>query len=123
MAHIHPEKIVQIQIVEFIKQTTDIPVIHIVNEGKRSFLDYQLLERMGMRAGVSDLFFPRGNNEYKGLWMEIKSEKGKMTDKQKKFIDEMIKEGYCGICVWSSKDGIEFLINFYSLKPLNFATP
>lgn len=123
MAHIPSEKIIQIQIVEFIRQTTDIPIIHIPNEGKRSFLDRYLLGRMGIYPGASDLFFPRGNHEFKGFWMEVKSEKGKMSPLQKLFIEVMIKEGYAGICVWDSITAINFIKEFYSLTERSFATP
>lgn len=99
------------------------PVIHIPNEGKRSFFDRDLLVKMGLYPGASDLFFPRGNHEFKGLWMEVKSEKGKMSELQKLFIDVMIKEGYAGICVWDSNTAIEFIKQFYSVTERSLATP
>lgn len=118
MVRIGPETIATIQIVEFIKQTTDIPVIHIANEGKRSYAMGSILVRMGLMKGVSDLFFPRSSSDsqYKGIWLEVKIGKGKPSPEQIKFIDSMYKEGYMGICCWGSEEGINILKRFYDLS-------
>ena len=63
------ETIAQIQVVNWVKQCTTIPVIHIGNERKCSPQYGAMLKRLGTRAGVSDLFFPRSNGKQHGLFL------------------------------------------------------
>ena len=110
----------QILIVEWLRQVhPDIPFIHCANERKCSPVYGRLLKRMGQRAGVSDLFFPRGNDIHKGLWLELKSAKGKPTDLQLDFLTEMMSEGYLGLVCYGSKQAIDAISLFYGIKILS----
>lgn len=71
-----------------------IPVIHIANEGKRSFATAAWLRNMGMRVGVSDLFIARVRLPYGGYWIEMKKKGNKPTVSQETFLEEMRAEGY-----------------------------
>lgn len=71
-----------------------IPVIHIANEGKRSFALYNWLLSMGFRPGVSDLFITRMRKGFGGYWIEMKKYGKKPTKLQLEFIEEMRAEGY-----------------------------
>ena len=115
---LNPETIEQIRIVEWIKQTTNLPVIHIANEGKRSQAMGAILKRMGMVAGASDLFIPRANAEYHGLFIEVKVGKGKLSPAQTMFIDKMLSEGYMALAVWGADAAIEFIRTFYQLSDI-----
>lgn len=112
---IGPESTSQIQIVNWVKQCTKLKVYHFVNEGKRSPTMGNILVRMGMTAGVSDLFFPRSNSEYKGLWLELKVGSRKLSTHQQKFLDDMIEEGYCAVCCIGTDASIAFICEFYGL--------
>lgn len=68
--------------------------IHIPNEGKRSFYIGKKLVKMGLRAGVSDLFIPYPNNGYHGLWLEVKCKNGHLTFAQIEWLSKMRKLGY-----------------------------
>lgn len=52
------------------------------------------LKAEGLRAGVSDLFLavPRGG--YAGLFIEMKTPKGRVSDEQKEFQARAIGQGY-----------------------------
>ena len=54
---------------------------HVANEGKRSVQYLIKLKKMGFRAGVPDFIieYPEGRL----LYVELKNEKGKLTDSQK----------------------------------------
>jgi hypothetical protein len=54
-------------------------LIHIPNGGYRHPLEALKLKKMGVKAGVSDLFLAYPNPNYHGLWIELKSEKGKIS--------------------------------------------
>ena len=113
---IHAEALTQIQIIEFVKQCTDIPVIHIANQRKCSVQEGMILKRMGVAFGVSDLFFPRGNEKYSGMWMELKAPKGKLSKNQDDFLCKMAKEGYYSCVCYSSANGIQVIKDFYSIE-------
>ncbi len=111
------EDIEQIKVIEYLRQRhPDIPVIHIANQRTTSPQHGRLLKRMGVTPGVSDLFFPRGNNDHNGMWLELKTDIGKPTQLQLDFICAMMKEGYYGIVCYGSKQAIDTINLFYSLK-------
>lgn len=109
MATINPEAIEQIKVVEFVKQCTDLPVIHIANERITSAYAGAILKRMGVRAGCADLFFPR----QPALWIELKTKKGKLSLLQKEFLDEMRKEGYTAEVCYGADEAIKFIKSHY----------
>ena len=111
------ESVEQIKIVEWLRQChPDIPFMHFAGERKCSPTYGRLLKRMGVRPGVSDLFFPRGNQTSKGLWLELKSATGKPTNIQLDFLTSMMSEGYLGIVCYGSKQAIDAISLFYGIK-------
>lgn len=111
-----PETIAQIQVYEWVKQKTDLPFLHIANEGKRSVSNGRILKRMGMRSGVSDIFIPRASRGYHGLWIELKTGGTKPTREQIQFLDDMIREGYEARLIYEAQSAIDFIAHFYSIK-------
>ena len=71
-----------------------IPIIHIPNEGKRSFATAKWLKDMGMYLGCADLFVARPCGAYSGYWIELKVKGKKPTLLQEQFLADMAKEGY-----------------------------
>ena len=69
---------------------------HIPNERKCSVYQGQLLKKMGVKSGVSDIFIAVPNEHYHGLFIEMKSTNGKPTPNQIQFINSMNKNGYLG---------------------------
>jgi len=112
------EQIIQIQVVEFIRQTTDIPVIHIANERRTTPQHGAILKRMGVLAGVSDLFFPRSNGRYPGMFMELKAPNGKLSIAQAQFLLDRTNDGYYCIVCYNAEDAIKTIQDFYNLAPL-----
>lgn len=110
---LNPEAIEQIKVHEWVKQNTDLPFLHIANEGKRSYVNGSILKRMGMKPGVSDIFIPRSTKEHHGLWIELKTGYNKPTNHQLQFIDDMKKEGYEAITCWGADATIEKIRDFY----------
>jgi hypothetical protein len=72
-----------------------IPVIHIPNEGKRSFAMAKWLNDMGMYRGASDLFIARVRLPYGGYFIEMKKKGKHLTPCQSAFLEHMKTEGYC----------------------------
>jgi hypothetical protein len=108
------ETIIQIKICEDLRKH-QIPFYHFVNEGKRTPQNASLLKKMGMTAGISDLFMPRGNQTFKGLWLEIKTDKGRPSPAQLKFQAQMICEGYAANISYGYDESLYIIKNFYKL--------
>jgi hypothetical protein len=49
---------------------------------------------MGLKSGVSDLFFAYPINRYSGLWIELKTLKGKVSKLQIDFLYKMKEMGF-----------------------------
>jgi hypothetical protein len=111
---IKPEEGLQIAVADFAR-IHKIPFCHIANERKCSYIYGQLLKRMGVKPGFSDCFFPRGNNIFKGLFIELKIKPNKPTPNQLLFLEEMIQEGYAGHIAYSIDEAMTIIKAFYSL--------
>ena len=57
-------------------------------------------------VGASDLFIPRATKNRHGMFLELKTLKGKLTRNQIKFIDDMNKEGYYALAAYGSDNAI-----------------
>lgn len=66
----------------------------IPNGGKRDRKEAAKLKAEGVKAGVSDLFFPVGRGGYFGLWIEMKHGSNKPTDQQESWLYLMEDAGY-----------------------------
>jgi hypothetical protein len=88
------EDVSQMALVKWLR-LMKIPVIHIPNEGKRSFATAKWLESMGLCRGASDLFISRVRLPYGGYWIEMKKKGNVPTASQVDFLDKMRAEGYC----------------------------
>lgn len=110
-----PEQIEQIKVFEYVKQCTDLPFIHIANERKTSPQQGALLKRMGVVAGCADIFIPRARSPYHGMFIELKTLKGKPSLSQLEFLTRMNKEGYFSLVCYGAEEAIETIIKFYDI--------
>ncbi|HEJ7884328.1 TPA: VRR-NUC domain-containing protein [Serratia liquefaciens] len=72
-------------------------LIHIPNEGKRGPKAARDAKRLGLRAGVSDLFLALPRGGYAGLWLEMKAIDGKPWAEQVSWLNKMIGAGYAAV--------------------------
>lgn len=110
------EDVIQIQVVHWIRSNTDLPVIHIANQRACTPSQGAKLKRMGVLPGVSDLFIPRAHSIYHGLWIELKSHKGKPSLNQVSFSKMMQREGYEALFAYGADDAIALIKDFYELS-------
>ena len=74
-------------------------IFSIPNGGSRNVIEAVRLKDEGLLAGVSDLFMPKPNKNYAGLFIEMKAPGGKPTLSQVHFMEKMLSLGYdCKIC-------------------------
>lgn len=68
--------------------------LHIGNERKSTYYAGYIMKRMGVLKGASDLFMAYPVGGFHGLFVEVKSKRGKPTVEQKGFIERMRAVGY-----------------------------
>lgn len=112
---IQPEQSAQIIVCDFAR-AYKLPFFHIANERRCSFIYGKLLKKMGVVKGFSDIFMPRGNNNFKGLFIELKAGKNKPTPSQIDFINKIILEGYAGHIAYGADEAISIIKSFYGLN-------
>lgn len=93
-------------------------LIHIPNEGKRSQRQGIELKLQGLVPGVSDYFFAIPLSNYAGLWLELKSSRGKESYAQKAFGQRMLKNGYSYHCVYGLDAAILCFEGYLHLRPV-----
>lgn len=67
---------------------------HIPNGGSRNKREAAKFKRMGVKAGVPDIFLPVPKNGRHGLYIELKAGKNTATKEQREFIEEVKALGY-----------------------------
>ena len=72
-------------------------LFHVPNGGHRNIREAARLKKQGVRPGVSDLILliPRGN--FHGMCIEMKSEKGTLSENQKEWLKQAENNGYLTI--------------------------
>lgn len=85
-------------------------ILHVPNGGKRTRIEGAKFKRLGVRAGIPDLFLPIQKQGYGGLFIELKVDKGKVSTKQKEWIENLNINGYKAVVCYGfeeAKDIIE----------------
>ena len=88
-------------------------IMAIPNGGYRTAKTAAIMKAEGQLAGVPDLFVPRANAQYHGLWIEMKNGKaGRLSDAQKAIHETLRQHGYqVEVC----RDSLQFrqIVNDY----------
>lgn len=87
---------------------------HFANERKCTRLYGHILQLMGVKTGVPDIFIDVPKKGYCGLWMELKVGNNKPTDAQKRFLARKSILGYATICVVGFDAAMAFIMEYFS---------
>ena len=68
--------------------------------------------QMGVRAGVPDLFYPVPSNGYHGLFVEMKTDKGRLSNKQARWISCLREFGYKVVIARGWEEARDALIEY-----------
>lgn len=72
-------------------------IFAIPNGGFRHKAVAAKLQIEGVRSGIPDLFLPVASGQYHGMFIEMKTEKGRATENQKLWIDRLLSLGYLAV--------------------------
>lgn len=76
----------------------------------------------GMLSGVPDLFLPVPKNGFHGLYIEMKSEKGRVTENQHWFLTNAESLGYKIAVCYSAKEAISAIQAYYDQETIKGTT-
>lgn len=82
---------------------------HTPNGGSRNIAEAANLKRMGVKAGVPDLFLPYPADGCHGLFIEMKSQTGRTTAVQKDWLKWLNKNGYRAVVCYGTEHAIKVL--------------
>ena len=85
-----------------------------LNGVKLSGTQAKVAKGQGMLSGVPDLFLPVPKNGYHGLFIEMKSEKGRVTENQHWFLTNADSVGYKTVICYSAKEAISAIEAYYT---------
>ena len=97
---------IQVAIVNYCKYNR-IPIFAIPNGGHRYYSVAIKLKKEGVVSGVADLFIYQPNNQYSGLFIEVKYGYNKQSENQKIFEKNVKELGYQYKLVYSLDEFIE----------------
>ncbi len=91
-------------------------LFHIPNGGSRHKLEAYALKRQGVKSGVPDLMLPIPKGSYYALFIELKAGKGKISNNQDWWLDELCNQGYrCEVC-YGFDEAKETILKYLKLK-------
>ena len=72
-------------------------IFHIPNGGYRNEVEAANLKRQGVKSGVPDLFLPVAKHGFHGLFIEMKTKNGKVTENQERWLRDLSAQGYLAV--------------------------
>lgn len=84
-------------------------LLHIPNGGTRNVAEAVHLKRLGVKPGVPDLLLPYPSNGYHGLFIEMKSQKGRPSALQKEWVEWLNANGYMAVVCYGAGEAINAL--------------
>lgn len=114
---LQPETIEQITVMDWLRWKHPLIVkltMHIPNERKQNKIWGLVLAHMGVLAGASDLFMAYPRKNYHGLFLEMKTKKGRLTDNQKTFLSDMSEQGYLAEVAYGAEHAISIIEKYLS---------
>ncbi len=92
------------------REYPELALMHAVpNGGHRHIAVAKKMKREGVRAGVPDVELPVARGDHSGLHIEMKVKPNKPTEKQKRFMAALEKQGrLCRVC-YSAEEAWEVI--------------
>ena len=91
-------------------------IFAIPNGGIRDLGTALKLKAEGVKKGIPDLFMPLAKNGFHGLFIELKTETGKLSKEQKEWQQRLNLNGYKAVVCFGYKEAIEVIKNYAELS-------
>ena len=85
---------------------------HVPNERKCSAQEGARLKRMGVKPGVPDLCLPVARGNAHGLYIEMKTKTGKLSDTQRWWQSELTEQGYISAVCYGWDQAVKTLTDY-----------
>lgn len=89
---------------------------HTPNGGGRTKSEGGRMKLLGTKKGVPDLFLPVPSASAHGLWIEMKTGGGVISNEQNEFGEFVKKHGYEWIVAWSWKEAVSALSSYLGIR-------
>ena len=93
-------------------------LIAIPNGGRRNAREGARLKKMGVKAGVSDLFLALPRGGFSGMWIELKAPKGRPQQNQLDWLDLMASAGYAAVMCHGWESARLSIVDYLKLAKL-----
>ncbi len=90
-------------------------LFHIPNGGYRNITTAKRLKAEGVKSGVPDLLLPVPRGGYPGLFLEVKTKGGVVSDNQKWWLKSLSEQGYLALVVYSFDEAICVLKDYLKM--------
>lgn len=90
-------------------------IFAIPNGGYRNKGEARKLKATGTKSGVPDLFLPVPRSPKYGLFIEMKVGRNKCTDNQKKWIRNLLEQGYEVKVCYSCEEAIQIIKRYLGI--------
>jgi len=81
-------------------------LFHIPNGGSRQIVESVNLKRSGVRPGIPDLFLATPRGQFKGMFIEMKKEDGRIEPDQHAALDAFEAQGYRSVVAFTHDEAI-----------------
>jgi len=85
---------------------------HVPNGGSRNVVEAKRLKAQGVKSGVPDLVLPVARGKYHGLYIELKTLRGRVSDTQKQWLDALRNQGYAAIVCRGADEAIAMIAKY-----------
>lgn len=89
---------------------------HVPNERKCSAQEGARLKRMGVKSGVPDLCLPVARGNAHGLYIEMKTKTGKLSDTQRWWQAELTGQDYVSAVCYGWEQAVKVLTDYLGGK-------
>ncbi len=88
------------------------------NGGARDAVTGAMLKAEGVRPGVPDMFLPLPVGDYHGLFIELKTARGRPTPEQREWLMRLRHRGYAAVLCRGLDAAIETITRYLNGQPL-----
>lgn len=100
---------------------SNIEMVHIPNEAKRSAAVANELKKEGLRKGFPDNFFPYAVGKYHGLFIEMKRQDAsasRVSPEQTEWINYLNQKGYCAKVCYGAAAAFDTVTRYLTGQPM-----